>query len=353
MRNILISFLSIFIFVNAQSQSPQLKELWKLYEKENYDELIEKGEEFLIKDTNQVEFNFWIGRAYYKKELLEESIPYFEKAAKHDDPHSSIKARAELYLGLAYYLKGELEISRQSFLEGRKIKTYSRYTESNEYWYERLGFDDFYSNWSTYETDHFRFYFQDTTDINHTRFIDDCEKAYANIDTFFNSTLHKKIDYFVWASRIDAKNVLKRNLSFTDSYLCYIHGGNNESEGHEIAHDISLNYKKIEKKERFISEGTASYFDQTNLEREDYFKELLKHVKRKKVSVKDVWLNWSDFNSDFSYNLGGLFIGELIKQYGREKFLEFFTDQSYKNAKLVFGKGFDDFIEEFEAKLNS
>lgn len=352
MRKLLLSLVTIVAFSAANAQSPQLKELWKLYEKKNYDEVIEKGEEFLIKDTNQVEFNFWVGRAYYKKKLIEESIPYFEKAAKHDDPHSSIKARAELYLGVAYYLKGELEISRKSFIEGRKIKTYSSYTESNEYWYERLGFDEFYSNWSTYETEHFRFYFQDTTDINHTRFIDDCEKAYTNIDTFFNSNLPKKIDYFVWASRIDAKNVLKRNLSFTDSYLCYIHGGNNESEGHEIAHDISLNYKKIDHYENFITEGTASYFDQTNLAREDYFKELLKRMKKKKVSVKNVWLNWKNYNTDFSYNLGGLFVEDLIKEYGKEKFLEFFTNQSFKNAKLVFGKDFENFIEVFEAKFN-
>ena len=352
MRKILLILVMIQLVVVAKSQSPQLKELWKLFDKKKYDELIEKGKELLEKNPDQVEYNFWVGRAYFRKELAEESLPYFLKAAKHDDPHSTIKARAQLYLGVCYYMKGDLEKSREAFIEGRSIKTYAWYNESNEYYYERLGFDEFYKDWSNFETEHFRFYFQDTTDINHNRFMNDCEIAYCKIDSFFNAELPKKIDYFVWASRIDAMNILKRELSYTDGYLCYIHGGNNETEGHEIAHDISFNSVDVEKYQTFIYEGTATYFDQTNLNKEEYFKELMKRSKKKKVSVKDVWLHWRDYDSNYFYTLGGLFVGELIKEYGKEKFLEFFVNQSYDNAKKVFGKGFDDFIKEFEAKFN-
>lgn len=348
-------FLFLFIggfVLNVSAQSPQLREIWKLYERKKYDEIIEKGDELLSSDPNNIEYNFWVGSAYYRKRMIEESYPYMLKAAAHDDPHSTIRARAKLYLGAYYFLKEDKEKSKESFIEGRKIKTYSSIKEANEYWFERFGFDVFFDNWSMIETDHFRFYFQDTMDIHHTRFMDDCEKAYKEINTFFNSELPKKIDYFVWASRIDAKNVLKRNLSFTDSYLCYIHGGNNETEGHEIAHDISFHCDSIAEFSRFISEGTAEYFDQTNLDRKAYFEELTKNTKKKKITVKDVWNNWYDYNSDFSYNMAGLFIEELILKYGKEKFLEFYTDQTYKNAKVVFGGNFEDFIRKFEEDYN-
>ena len=111
---------------------------------------------------------------------------------------------------------------------------------------------------------------------------------------------------------------------------------------------FKLNYKKIDHFENFISEGTAVYFDQTNLDRIAYFNEILKRRKKKKISVKDVWNNWSDYSTSYSYNLAGLFVGDLIIEYGRDKFLEFFTDQTYKNAQKVFGKEFDDFVKEVE-----
>jgi len=352
MRKILLFFILMSSFVLAKSQSPQLKELWKLYENKKYNEIIEKGEKLLAKDSNNVEYNYWVGVGYYKKELIIKSIPFLEKATLHDDPHSSIRARADMLLGVCYFFQDEKVKSKESLLNGKKIKTYKKINEGNEFWFERLGFDEFYSNWSTSESEHFRFYFQDTTDINHTRFINDCEKAYRNIDTFFVCKLPKKIDYYVWASHVDAQNIIKSNLSFAHSFLCLIHGGNYESEGHEIAHVVSLFYKDNIKNFKFITEGTASYFDQTNLNREQWTKQVIKDKNIKEVEIKKVWENWNDFNSVYSYNIGGLFVQDLIKKYGREKFLEFYSDQSYKNAKLVFGKDFDDFIKEFEAKFN-
>lgn len=351
MRKLLFTLIVIITFSVVNAQSPQLKELWKLYSKKKYDLVIKKGSEILESDPKNVEYNFIVGRAYYKKKLYKESMPFFLQASTHNDPHSSIMAGSNFYLGICYFAQGDLGKSKAAFVKGRKIDTYTRINDANEFWYEWLGFDELYSDWQLLETPHFRFYFQDTTDINHQRFINDCENAFEEINKFFDSEIPKQIDYFVWASKIDAKNVLKRNLSFADSRLCYIHGGNNESEGHEIAHIISLHSTVVSNKQRFISEGTAVYFDQTNLNREEYFKELMSRMKKKKVLVKDVWLKWNDYPAEFAYNLAGLFVGEIIEKYGQEKFLEFFSNQSYKNAKQVFGKDFDDFIKEFEAKF--
>jgi hypothetical protein len=352
MRKIFIGLaLLCYVFV-SNAQSPNLKKMWKLYDDKKYEKLIEFGTELLKKDSMNIEYNFWVGRAYYREDEIDKAFPHFLKAAQHNDPHSTIRARANIYLGIYYFFKEDKEKSKEVLDDSRKIETYSNIEESSEMWYEMFGFDQFYNDWSLFETDHFRFYFQDTTDINYKRFISDCELAFTNINLFFESEIPKKIDYFIWGSRIDAKNILKRNLSFTGSYLCYIHGGNNETEGHEIAHDIAHYCTEIDESSHFISEGTATYFDQTNLDRKAYFEELTDNTKKKKIFVKDVWENWYDYSYDFSYNMAGLFVEELIKKYGREKFIEFYSNQTYKNALEVFGKDFSAFTKKFELDYN-
>jgi len=353
MKKYLLILCLICNFIVVSAQSPQLKELWKLSKNKKYEELIKKGEQFLQKDSNNVEYQMMVGIALFRLNKIDKSKEHFEKAALHNDPHSSIRARSKVYLALCYFLECDYEKSKEALLDCKKIKSYSSIKEYNEYWFERLGFHDFYNNWYIKETDHFRFYFQDTSDLNYKRFICKCEDAYTKIDTFFNSDVPKKVDYFVWTSTTDARNIIKRASAFAYSSLCLIHGNTNENEGHEIAHVISLNYTKDIKKYKFISEGTAVYFDQTDLDIEQWFEGVLKKYKIKKIDVKDVWEKWEKHPSDYSYHLGGLFVEELIKEYGQEKFLEFFADQSYKNAKKVFGKGLDDFIKEFEESLAS
>ncbi|MCB2195649.1 MAG: hypothetical protein KQH79_07300 [Bacteroidetes bacterium] len=352
MRKLFIVLLILCAWIELHAQSPKLKELWKLYRKEKFDELIEKGEVFLENDPDNIEFNFWVGKAYTRKSKIEEAFPYFEKAAMHKDPNSTIKARAQVYIGIYYFFKEKKDKSKEAFLEGQKIKSYSGISEASEFWYERLGFDDFFQDWSQKETEHFIFYFQDTTDLNYKRFINNCEQAYTAIDTFFHVTLPKKIDYYVWTSTTDARNIIKSAGAFAMSDICLIHGNTNENEGHEIAHVISLNSIEDIEKNRFITEGTAVYFDQTNLDIEQWFEGVLDDYDIKKIDVKKVWDNCEKFPANYYYHLGGLFVEALINEYGQDKFLEFFADQSYKNAQAVFGKELDDFIKEFESGFN-
>ena len=65
-----------------------------------------------------------------------------------------------------------------------------------------------------------------------------------------------------------------------------------------------------------------------------------------------MWINWKSYPDELSYPLSGLFVEELIAQYGKENFLEFFKNQTYKNAQKVFGKGLKIFIEKFENRFN-
>jgi len=47
-----------------------------------------------------------------------------------------------------------------------------------------------------------------------------------------------------------------------------------------------------------------------------------------------------------------LFVEELISRFGKEKFLAFFTDQTYENALKLYGSETDTMIQEFQKRFN-
>ena len=73
----------------------------------------------------------------------------------------------------------------------------------------------------------------------------------------------------------------------------------------------------------------------------------------KKITIREVWTDWKGYPEELSYPLSGLFVKELIDNFGRDKFIEFFSNQTYDNAKLVFGEKLDLVIKEFENKVNT
>jgi len=50
--------------------------------------------------------------------------------------------------------------------------------------------------------------------------------------------------------------------------------------------------------------------------------------------------------------LACVFTKELIDNFGKDKFLEFFKNQTYDNAKIVFGDKLDRLIEKTENEIN-
>ena len=101
-----------------------------------------------------------------------------------------------------------------------------------------------------------------------------------------------------------------------------------------------------------INEGTAVCFDQTNQDKEKIVKDWLKTNDRK-ITINEIWTNFRDYPDALTYPLSGLFVKELIDNFGREKFIAFFGNQTYDNAKLIFGEKLDKVIKDFENKINT
>lgn len=342
--------LILSLFAGAVSaQNPQTEELTKLYGAMEFEKTIEKAREFLKDDQQNIDYNAILGRALVDIGQYAEAIPLLKFVAENDNNWR--KAWSVGYMCSAYFMLSDYENSKAAVQIAMQLKITENATK---YAAKRLllfGFDSFFDNWKISETKHIRFHFQSMNDSEMESFMQSREKAFETVNSFFGSVLPKKIDFFVWQSKDDAMKILKANLGFADPQFCVIHAHFQQTRGHELTHVISGYSGKILKKTGLINEGTAVCFNLSNNNREEMVKTWLQ-TNNLKIDVKDIWTNWGKYPQELTYPLSGLFVEELISRFGKEKFLEFFTDQTYENALKLFGIETDILIQEFEKRFN-
>lgn len=345
----IITLILILTSLVSFGQSHAIEALWKQYQLRNYDLVIAGAEPIL--ESEPIDMNLLLGRAYTDKGEYEKAIPHLKYTIDADDLDSWRKEWALGYLGTCQFALQQYDNSKES-LEKCINMNFTR--DATRYALKQIrlfGLDDFYKNWKTVESDNFKSHFQNMSDHNITKYIQLREKAYKNINDFFKSTLLKKIDFFVWESKEDGKKMLYVNLDNANPDFCIVHSHYQQTTGCELAYVMSNYSVPIQKKTEFISRGVAVYLDQTNEVKEQTVKEWLKS-NNEKIDIKDVWNYWQFYPYEFSYPLAGLFVGELIDNFGKDNFLKFFKEQNYENAKLIFGGKLDVVIQNFENKIN-
>lgn len=351
MKNIFVSFFLLASLV-AFGQSSVVDDLWKLYQSKDYDQVIDKAVPLLEADPLNVNLNLLIGRTYTDQGNFKEAVPYLTCVVKNDSNNSWLKAWALGYLGTCYFMLQKYQDSKQSLTECIHLNATKNAT--NDAYGKTLlfGFHEFYDHWKIVETENFRFYFQNMSDGDIEKYTSLRENAYKSINGFFKSTLPKKTDFFVWESREDAVRILKANLGFARPGFCIVHSHYQQTVGHEMTHVISHYTTDISHKTRFINEGTAVCFDLT---RQDRLTQVKKWVvaNQQQISIKDCWENKAKYAEEILYPLSGLFVKDLIDYFGREKFIEFFENQSYENAQRIFGDKLNKVIKDFENKINT
>ncbi|MHB0756967.1 tetratricopeptide repeat protein [Polaribacter sp. M15] len=326
--------------------------LGKLYASQDFDKTIEKANEFLNEDKTNLDYLHILGRAMADKGDFENAIPILNKSAKDDNNNLWRKAWALGYIGTCQFMLGNHEKSETALRECINLNATKNATR---YAYKRIylfGYDSFFDDWDIIESDNFRFYFQKMSESNKKYFVESREKSFNEINKFFKSKLPKKIDFFVWDSREDAKKILKANLGFSNPHSCIIHSHFQQTKGHEMTHVISNFIAKKYNKTEFINEGTAVCFDLSNQNKQKMVKEWISQ-QGQKVDIKKIWTDFRKYPDALTYPLSGLFVRELIDKYGNDKFLTFFPDQTYENAKNIYGKEIDVFINDFENKMNN
>ena len=347
-------FTSILILVSLITfgQNSEIDDLWKLYISRDFKSLIDKAKTLLVNEPDNIDLNLMVGRSYTDSGDFKNALTYLESTVAKDNNNSWRKAWALSYLGTCYFMTQDYKKSELSLNECIKLNTTKNAT-NNSYGQTLLfGFNKFYKTWKTFETDNFRFHFQNMNATKIENYVSKREVAYKYINAFFKSTLPKKIDFYVWESKEDAMEILKASLGFAKPDFCIVHEHYHQTIGHEITHVISNYSTKFTSKTGLINEGTAVCFDQTNQNKEKIVKDWIK-ANNKKISIGEIWVNWKNYPEELTYPLSGLFVKELIDNFGQEKFIEFFGNQTYENAKLIFGDRLDKLIKDLENKINT
>jgi tetratricopeptide (TPR) repeat protein len=346
-------FTSVFILTSIISlgQNTTIDDLSKLYNSKDFKSVIEKTKPFIEQDPGNIDLNLLMGRSLTDLADFKNALPYLESVVKMDNANSWRKAWALGYLGTCYFILQDYTNSESSLNECIKLNATRNATNIATGQTLLFGFDGFYKTWKIVETDNFRFHFQNMSATEIEKYTSDREVAFKGINGFFKSTLPKKIDFYVWESRDDAMKVLKKNLGFANPGFCIIHTYYNQTIGHEMTHVISNYTSEITSKTRFINEGTSVCFDLSNNDNFKLVKDWLA-ANNKQIAIKDCWENGEKYSEEILYPLSGLFVKELLNKFGKEKFLEFFKNQTYGNAQLIFGVKLDAIIAEFEKKIN-
>ena len=352
MKKIIASFTLVLLFNIANAQSVECKKILDLYKSNQLNEVVIQGVNIIESqgpDADPEIYNI-IGRAFFDLGNYDSSLIYLNKSIESENIHISSRAWSYNYLAKCYLKKSQPDLAKEYFYKSFNLKATKNVTNSSYGYLANFGLLDFYNDWIKKESENFVFLFQDSTGID--QFINARENAFDYISDYLDVNLNHKILYVVWTSREDAKKILNKNIGFSVPREYLIHSKINQTPGHEITHVISHYIPGITYKTGLINEGLAVYLDMADKNDKNSVLQAMQKYGMKKISIKSFWNNWNKYSEEISYPLAGLFIADIIEKYGKDKFIEFFKDQSYKNAKTVFGKDFDDFIQGFESKFN-
>jgi hypothetical protein len=217
-----------------------------------------------------------------------------------------------------------------------------------------FGFNCYYNNWKTLETEHIIFHYCKSSDIDINNFVNLRELAFKASHEIFKSALHRKIDFFIWDSRDEAHSVLNRYLGFAIPQYYLIHSARDQSPGHELTHIITHYIPGARKKTSLISEGVAVMMDQVNNDKAQLVRLMMLKNDVSKVDIKALWDNFFSMTTQISYSLAGVFVKALLDEYGKSKLVELLKNQSYDNACTIYGKdNLNRIIKETESRFNN
>tara|TARA_R110001583_G_C5565427_1_gene401565 strand:+ start:52 stop:1125 length:1074 start_codon:yes stop_codon:yes gene_type:complete len=338
----------IFLTVFCISGYSQKSEMSNAFKNKEFEKVIKLGKELVESEPKDFDGLLGIGKAYNILNEFNNAIPYLEKAINYSEKDWQF-AWSNIELMESNFAIGNIEKAKEFYKKSLEYKGTKNSTKKLKGLALLFGFDKVYENWKTLETDNITFHFQNGTSIiDKENYIKERENAFLNINIFFSSYLPKKIDFFVWKSNDEAVKILNKSLGFTNPKYCISHNRDNQTKGHEIAHNISFWLDNTNNSNRLINEGIGVYFDQTNSDRIQNAKNTLQS---KKIDIKEIWLNPNQYSEEILYPIAGAFIENLVL-IDKLKFLELCKNQTYENAELIYGKELGKIILDFNNKLN-
>ena len=240
------------------------------------------------------------------------------------------KSKLFCYLGLSCYAQGKYCSAKSNLSHSVNLKGF--FSNEAYCWLKLLHIIDSYRPKYVIRTEFLNIHFIDDLKSSvRKRFLDKYISSYDRIQRFFNSTLPKSIDVFVYKDHKDSNN---NPLSYTNAPLSAIHVFWNDESGHELAHVISHHIIGGENNiHPFVQEGVAECF---NLDAYSYLEDSVII----NTSIDDLWEHFENYDKRFAYKVAKLFFLLLLRCGGREKLLCLINDQRIENAKKIYGELF-------------
>ena len=244
---------------------------------------------------------------------------------------------------------GNIDEAKQNFIDAKKVKGTKNSEKALKEIALLIGFDELYDNWKIKVTENIIFHFDNSiSDAEIEKIVTTRQKAFDEINRIFNSTLPKKIDFFVWNQKENYNAYLKSSLGFTRPSLCVSHNRINQTPGHELAHNISFWRNRENVRTKFINEGIGVCFDQ---QKNDKFEVAKAAYEKHPMNLIDVWKKQTDLDSEILYPISGAFVAYLFN-YDKAKFFALVENQTYENAEIIYGAQLIKLINGFILKLN-
>jgi tetratricopeptide (TPR) repeat protein len=320
------------------------QELFQLYGDGQLDAVIARGEQELKAGSDQPLVNQAVGRAYADKDEFQAAIPYLTLSAKAASATPDVKAWSQAYLGTCYYGLQDYAHAKTA-LEAAVAANATR--NATAYASKRLGMlrgRETAAKWQTVETTHFRFYFQAPKNLGTVpeTFAALHEQAYEINNRFFQATLPRKVDFYVWDDRAEALRVLSQPLGFTQASFLTIHAMRNQTRGHEIAHQLMHFGLRPTQQRSLISEGIAVCFDQSGSNR-------LQAARQAVAGPVDVWRMWeqpSAYSERQLYAVGGALLEYLLAHAPEAQVKQLLREQTPQLGRQLFSQQVADFEKE-------
>ena len=335
-----LTLLVLYSLCSAQNQ----KNIESLFQKGKSEKVVEKGMKLLESDPHNLVVNHLVGRSLADLKKFEEAKAYLNKSIS-ESAQDWMKAWSYGYLGLCFYATDDYSQSKSCLDKAVALGATKNSTNYAQKLLQKFQMIPYFHDWINVETENIRFHIQPDHGIKDLEsYCNKREKAFKEVNTFFQATPYKKIDFFVWSKVEDAPEVVGKRLGFANSELCIINSRTDQTIGHEITHILSDYGIRPKTKSRLINEGVAVAFDLTNRNR----LKLAKGANDANYSIKELMEKERELPESIIYPIGGALMDFLRRNGSDEQLKQLIKEQTYDQLIAVYG---EELTREFEGKI--
>ncbi len=199
----------------AQAQDPGMV-LWDLYKQGQADEVVCQGNALLNTCTESGSILLGVGRSLADMQSNGEALFFLQRAVVADRQKTWVYAWAQVYVGKCRYSLEEMDQAREAWILARDCGATLNATKEAIMHLKHLGLAESYDHWTSHETEHFSFHFSPLlAATDRELFGQQHELMYDQVTAWFDGGPDRKIRFFVWEGKEEARQAGMPELGFS------------------------------------------------------------------------------------------------------------------------------------------